>query len=75
MVEDVVDGESVTRLDVWIHGHVASLWNPVLNHVVTFLTDIGNPKVLAILSIALLAFFTVRKRWNDAALLCLGMAG
>lgn len=75
MVEDVVDGELITKWDAWIHAHIVSLWNPALNRAMEILTNIGSPAPLTVLATILFIFLFRRNRYDDSLLVFLGMTG
>lgn len=75
MLEDVLDGELITKWDIWVHLHIVSLWNPLLNRVMILVSDMGSPVVLGMLSILLCAFFVCKKRWQDFSVVFIGMIG
>jgi undecaprenyl-diphosphatase len=63
IIEDVVDSEKIIRLDAWINFHISSLWNPTLNKIMIFLTDIASPINLSIFSIFLILYLIIKKKW------------
>lgn len=75
MVEDVIDGESVTKLDVWLNQMVTTWWSPNLNDAFVFITNIASPLNLSLLSVILAILFLVKKKWYYFVLLTTGMAG
>ncbi len=75
MIEDLVDKELVTILDIWINAKMVLLWNPLLNKTMIFITNIVSPPNLIILSIILLGFLICRKKWYHSLLLLLGAMG
>ncbi len=75
MIEDVVDGELITRLDIWLNLKMTLLWNPLLNEIMTFITNIASPTNLTILSIILFGTLIYKKKWYYSLLLLFSMAG
>ena len=75
MVEDVIDMEPVTKLDVWLNGKVMLLWGFPLNEVMIFITNIASPLNLFLFSILLLVVFITKNKWYHAILLVTGMTG
>ncbi|MBI2452215.1 phosphatase PAP2 family protein [Candidatus Pacearchaeota archaeon] len=75
MIEDVIDKELVTRLDVWINSKIVLLWSPLLNKIMIFITNILSPTNLFILSIILLAILLYKKKWHHSLLLLFSMVG
>ncbi len=75
MVEDVIDMELVTTLDIWLNAKVMLWWNPLLNEIMIFITSFANPLNLFLFSGLLFVVFIVKKKWYHAVLLLTGMAG
>ena len=40
MIEDIIDGELITKLDIWLNLKIVLLWNPLLNKIMIFITNI-----------------------------------
>ena len=75
MIEDVVDGEMITGLDVWLSAKIVLLWSPPLNKIMIFITNIASPSHLAVMSLILLGILVYRKKWHCSLLLVFSMAG
>lgn len=75
MVEDVIDMEMVTNLDVWFNQQVTQLWGTNLNEVMIFITNIASPLNLSLFSVFLLLILIVKKKWYFGLLLFFGMTG
>lgn len=75
MVEDVIDQELVTHLDVWVNQHIVSLWGPVSNEVMLFITNLASPLHLTLFAVLLFGFLLAKKSWYYATLLFFGMSG
>lgn len=75
MVEDVVDMERITRLDIWLNAKVMLWWGPPLNEIMIFITNVASPLNLFLFSLLLSVLFIARKKWYHAALLLTGMTG
>jgi len=75
MIEDVIDGELVTKLDVWLNAKIVLLWNPLLNKIMTFITNIASPLHLFILSLILFGVLMYKKKWYYSLLLLFSMIG
>lgn len=75
MVEDVLDGESVIRFDIWLNQIVTTWWSPYLNEVVIFITNIASPLYLTLLSLLLVFVFFTKRKWYYLVLLTTGMIG
>ena len=75
MVEDVIDGELITKLDIWINTKMVLLWNPLLNKTMIFITNIASPTNLFILSLILFGILIYKKKWYYSLLLFFSMIG
>ena len=75
MIEDVIDGEMITRLDVWLNAKVILLWNPLLNKIMIFVTNIASPTHLFFLSLILFGILVYKKKWYYSLLLSFSMVG
>ncbi len=75
MIEDVIGMELVIKLDVWMNAKAVSLWNPLLNEIMIFITNIASPLNLFLFSILLCIIFIVKKKWYHAVILVTGMTG
>ncbi len=56
MAEDVVNHEFVTQVDVWVNHYMTTLWNPSLNKVMIFITNVISPVVLLTMSAVLFVY-------------------
>ncbi len=75
MIEDVIDGELITKLDVWLNAKIVLLWSPLLNKIMVFITNIASPTNLFILSLILLGILVYKKKWYYSLLLLFSMMG
>lgn len=75
MVEDVIDMESVVKLDVWLNQKVTFLWSSPLNEIMIFITNIASPLNLFIFSLVVFVVFIIKKKWYHLVLLVTGMTG
>jgi len=75
MLEDVIDMESVVKLDVWLNQKVTLLWSLPLNEIMIFITSIASPVNLFIFSLILFIVFIIKKKWYHLVLLVTGMVG
>lgn len=75
MIEDVIDGELVTKLDVWLNAKIVLLWNPLLNKIMVFITNIASPLHLFLLSVLLFGILIYKKKWYYSFLLLFSMLG
>ncbi len=75
MVEDVINMELVTRLDVWLNEKIIFLWSTPLNEIMIFITNIASPLNLFLFSFLLFIVFLAKKKLYHAVLLLTGMTG
>jgi len=75
MIEDVIDGDLVTKLDVWVNAKMVLFWNPLLNKIMIFITNIASPINLLILSLILFGVLIYKKKWYYSFLLLFSMIG
>lgn len=75
MVEDVYGHEYIIQIDAWFNAQVMTLWNPFLNQVMIFITNIGGLMNLSVLSVALFISLLITKKWYNSILLLFSMIG
>jgi undecaprenyl-diphosphatase len=75
MAEDVYTHDFVLQIDSWLNAQVITIWNPVLNQIVIFITNIGGIINLAVLSVALFIALILTKKWYNSILLFCSMIG
>lgn len=75
MIDDVVNKEFVTKIDIWINAKMVLLWNPLLNKIMTFITSIANPALLLVASMILFGILFCQKKWHNSLLLIFGLIG
>ncbi len=75
MIEDVIDGELITKLDIWFNAKMVLLWNPLLNKIMIFITNIVSPLYLFLLSLILFGVLIYKKKWYYSLLLLFSMMG
>ncbi|GBE19640.1 MAG TPA: phosphatase PAP2 family protein [Candidatus Pacearchaeota archaeon] len=75
MVEDIIDGELITKLDVWLNAKVVMFWNPFFNKIMIFITNIASPSHLFALSLILFGILIYKKKWYYSLLLLFSMVG
>lgn len=75
MIEDVVDKELITKLDIWINAKIVLLWNPLLNKIMIFITNIISPTHLFVLLIILFGVLVYKRKWYYSSLLLFSMIG
>lgn len=73
MVENFVDQELIIYWDAWINNRIPLLWNPTLNSIMTFVTHIGDARVIVPLALIALAFFISKKKWRYSLILICSM--
>ena len=75
MIEDIIDGELITKLDIWLNLKIVLLWNPLLNKIMIFITNIVSPSNLIIFSLVLFGYLIYKKKWYNSLLLLFSMIG
>jgi undecaprenyl-diphosphatase len=75
MTNNVIDKEFITRMDAWLNVKMMLSWNPLLNKIMIFITNIASPTYMIIFSVILFGFFAYKKRWYYSLLLLFGMIG
>jgi membrane-associated phospholipid phosphatase len=73
MLDLIEDG--VVNVDVWIANHVTYLWNPPLNNIMLFITNLGGLTSLLVLSAILLGFLIHKKRWRRVEIVAVSLLG
>jgi membrane protein DedA with SNARE-associated domain/membrane-associated phospholipid phosphatase len=62
MLDNVVDSGLITGWDIWLNGKMVSLWNPLLNKVMIFISYCGSAPFLITLSAILFAVLIYKRR-------------
>lgn len=75
IVEDVYTQDYILQIDARINSWVATIWDPLLNGIMIFITNIGGVINLTILSIALFIALIITKKWYNSILLLFSMIG
>ncbi|MBI3309668.1 MAG: VTT domain-containing protein, partial [Candidatus Melainabacteria bacterium] len=75
MIEDVINGELVTKLDVWLNAKIVLVWNPLLNKIMISVTNIESPSHLLYLSVILFGILIYKKKWYYSLLFLFSMIG
>jgi len=75
MAEDVYTRDFVLQIDTWLNIQVMTIWNPLLNQIVIFITNIGGIINLSVLSTALFIALIITKKWYNSILLLCSMIG
>ena len=75
MAEDYLKRESAYRLDLWLDQNVHFIWQPWLNQLMIFITNIFSPEVLSAVVLAAATYFFIKRRWHQAALVFLSAGG
>ncbi|MDP2736921.1 MAG: phosphatase PAP2 family protein, partial [bacterium] len=75
MVEDYFDKESTYHFDLWLNQNIVSIWQPGLDKLMVFITNVLSPEVL--LTVAMLAtiYFFVKKNWYNIILIFTSSVG
>jgi len=75
MIENFVDQELVIQLDIWINEKISLLWNPLLNSIMIFITNVGSAWFIVPAAILMLIFFIRNKKWRYSLLLIFSLSG
>ena len=75
MAEDYFDKESTFKLDYWLDGRIHLLWQPWLNKLMVFITDIFQPAVLFSVILAASFYLLIKKKLYQAIFIFLGAGG
>ncbi|MCA9356754.1 bifunctional DedA family/phosphatase PAP2 family protein [Candidatus Nomurabacteria bacterium] len=75
MAEDVIDMESITKLDFWLNNEVTRYWSLHINEIVIFITNIASPLNLSFFALVLFGVLVYVKKWYFSILLATGMMG
>ncbi len=73
VIEDIVDREFITKLDFWINTKIVLLWNPLLNKIMIFITNILSPLHFIIILIIFAGFLIYKKKWYYSLFLFFGL--
>ena len=74
MTEDVVNQEFITNVDVWVNHQMTLLWQPSLNKIMIFITNIVSPFVLLSMVGMLFVFLWLKKQHYRAVLLIVSIS-
>lgn len=75
MAEDVFTSDSIILADQWINTNIQLLWNPLLNGIMIFITNIGDIINIITLSTALFIALIISKKYYNATLLLCSIGG
>lgn len=75
IVEDLIEGESMTKIDVWISTNIAYLWTPIVKSAMLIIANSTNVWLLSLLSILFLSVLLFRKKWYHSILFSLSTIG
>jgi undecaprenyl-diphosphatase len=75
MLEDVLDLEKITKIDMWLHLHIVEIYTPFLNKVMIFITSFNNPLEVTIISILIFLFLTFKKFYYKALFFLVSIIG
>jgi undecaprenyl-diphosphatase len=75
MAEDVFTQDSIITIDQWVNTNIQLLWNPLLNTIIIFITNIGGIINIITLSTALFVAMIIAKKYYNATLLLLSVGG
>ncbi|HHH53810.1 MAG TPA: phosphatase PAP2 family protein [Bacteroidetes bacterium] len=74
MLEDVVNHDMITQIDVWVNHQMTLWWNPTLNQIMIFITNIISPLVLLSITGILFVYLWYKKQHYRAILLGFSLA-
>ena len=66
VLEDVVTGDPLVRVDQGVHQLMQGLRTPWGDKVMVFVTELGDGAVISLVAVAVLAWFMWRKNWRAA---------
>ncbi len=71
MVEDLVEGESMAKIDVWISMNIAQFWTPITKTIMLIIANSTTVWLLSLLSILFLGVLLFRRKWYHSILFLL----
>jgi len=75
MVEDYFDKESTYHFDLWLAQNVTLVWQPWLNKLMVFITNVLSPESLLAVAILATIYFFIKKDWYRTALIFMSSVG
>lgn len=75
MAEDYFDKEATYHFDLWLTQNMASVWQPWLNKLMIFITNIFSPESLLVVALLAATYFFLKKNWYKAALIFMSSTG
>ena len=75
MAEDYFDKESTYWFDLWLAQNITLIWQPWLNQLMVFITNIFSPENLLVVAALAAVYFYVKKNWSKAALILFSSGG
>ncbi len=75
MIEDVMDGETITEWDRWISSHIVSLRKPIMDTLMIFVSNAFRPMSLTILALTAFSYLMFKRKWYKSLFLFTGMSG
>ena len=67
VLEDVVTGDPLVRVDQWVYQSMQSLRTPWGDRIMVFVTELGDGAVVAAVAVAVLGWLAWRRDWRGAA--------
>lgn len=64
LTEDILTYDRIMKIDSLLNSKVTLLWNPALDKIMFFITNIASPPPLVILSILISLFLIYKKRYK-----------
>jgi cation-transporting P-type ATPase E len=75
LLEDVVIGDGIVGLDRLAYAHLQALRDPFFDRLLVGVTELGDARVAVPVFISAMAIFIVLRRWREAAVYALALAG
>jgi len=75
MIEDYFDRESTYRFDLWLAQNIASSWQPWLDKLMIFITNVLSPESLLAIAVLASIYYFIKKNWSNAVLIFVSTAG
>jgi len=75
MVEDYFDKESTYRFDLWLAQNIVSIWQPGINKLMVFITDVFSPESLLIAAVLAAVYYFIKKNYYNSVLIFVGSVG
>ncbi len=71
VMEDLMEGESMAKIDLWVNINISHLWTPTVKSIMLFIANVTNGWVVAFLSLLFLGLLLYKKKWYHSILFLL----